>query len=115
MVKAVFMMKMKQGMSSEQFIQHYREHCQLTYSIIPGIKKYVRNIAVRFKNGEPAFDGISEIWFEDKESWKNAGRFENSEEGRVVKEDGDKFIDRANSIFILVDEEVVEPPDKLPK
>jgi uncharacterized protein (TIGR02118 family) len=110
MVKGIWMMKRKPDMTAEEFLTRYKQHGPLALRLIPGIKRYVQNYAASLSSrGEPRYDGITEIWFEDLDAWRKARDWEKTEAGRPVREDGEKFIDASRSAFVLVEESLVGP------
>jgi uncharacterized protein (TIGR02118 family) len=67
MVKAVFMMSRKPGLTITQFQEHWFDvHGQLV-ARIPGLRRYVQNHAVAEAYGvmPMTHDGFSELWFDD--------------------------------------------------
>lgn len=108
MIKAVVLIKRKQGVSQEAFREHYEEvHAPLALKHLPMIRRYVRNHVMPMPGTqEQAFDCLTELWFDDLEDVLRLAAFVQSEEGRVIREDEEKFIDRDKTLFCLVDERV---------
>jgi uncharacterized protein (TIGR02118 family) len=53
-------------------LRHWREkHAQLMLEI-PGVVRYVQSRAVEHLS--PGFDGVAELWFEDREAYEAATR-----------------------------------------
>ena len=66
LVKRVSFIKRKPGMSPEEFSQYWREvHGPLALAL-PGMRRYVQCHVVpsAYEKGEPAYDGVAQIWFE---------------------------------------------------
>lgn len=117
MVKLVFCCARKQGMTREAFqtrwldvhgplVRKLREH-------LPMMKRYVQshslpevvNEGLRASRGTaPAFDGITEVWFEDLESMGGDGGEAALAASRRLLEDEGEFIDFANSHVFLTEE-----------
>ena len=56
--------------------------------VMPGVIRYVQNHPVRLgTSGEPQVDGIVEVWFENRETWRAAAAFYDSDRGKVIRED----------------------------
>jgi uncharacterized protein (TIGR02118 family) len=109
MVKGIALLKRKPGLSVEEYRKHYEEsHAPLALSLFPTIRKYVRNyvtkIAFPADAPELDFDCITEQWFDDVEGFQammNAGA---GEAGRAIANDEKKFLDRARTVYLLVEE-----------
>ena len=118
MIKLVICLRRKQGMSVEDFNEHWREiHGPLVREVAPalGICRYVQNYAQQPGMLEPAiqtlgygglpYDGIAELWCESVESLGAAlVTDEGQAAGARVSEDGTHFIDLAASTAFIVEE-----------
>jgi uncharacterized protein (TIGR02118 family) len=110
MVKVITLMKRKQGLSAEEFSRYWeQEHGPLVVRMLPAVKKYIQNHAVRLsEGGEPQVDGVAEMWFENLQSWRVAAKFYQSEEGKVIRDDEDKFIERNHMVFLIAQEQEIK-------
>jgi uncharacterized protein (TIGR02118 family) len=110
MIKFISLMKKRNDLSLEAFLKYWHEqHGRFAY-MVPNLKRYVQNHAVRLPGGgEPPVDGIGEYWFEDLSSWQKSSEFYFSEAGKVIREDEEKFTER-NKLFGLVTEEKIIIP-----
>lgn len=110
MIKLIGLLKRKDGITQEEFSQYWEEkHVPLVVKLFPGMKRYVQNHPVKLPGGgEPKFDGIPELWFEDLQSFQAATKFWQSDEGKIIRDDEEKFIDRSKMIFIVVEEKVIK-------
>ncbi|MGQ0635555.1 MAG: EthD family reductase [Planctomycetaceae bacterium] len=71
MLKIVSLLNRKEGTSRDEFYHWARNtHPQLARQL-PGIRGYRMNVA-RLDEPEPAFDAISEMWFDDKAAFEAA-------------------------------------------
>ncbi|MFC1943955.1 EthD domain-containing protein [Chloroflexota bacterium] len=106
MIKAITLVKRKPGMSMEEFVKHYEEvHAPLGMRIFPKMKRYVRNhVLVPPGAEEPAFDCITEGWWESMDDVIAAMRFVRSNEGKVIRDDEEKFMDRGKMVSCIVEE-----------
>ena len=69
MVKAVFMVSRRPGLTVQEFQEHWAGAHGRLVSRIPGLRRYVQNHAVLEAYGLPTrpmtHDGFSELWFDD--------------------------------------------------
>ena len=70
MIKVTELITRRHGMSVEDFQDHWWNVHGPLVSTIPGLRRYVQSPTRPggYRAGEPAFDGIAEVWFDDKES-----------------------------------------------
>ncbi len=108
MIKTIAMITRKADISREDFVEHYEEvHAPLALKHLPMIKRYVRNHLVDIPGMEgPGFDCITELWMDSLEDVMKLVEFVQSEEGQVISNDEEKFLDREKTVFFLVDEKV---------
>jgi hypothetical protein len=117
MIKLVFCCRRKEGMSREEFqarwldvhgplVRKLREH-------LPMMKRYVQshtlsdavNEGLRASRGTgQAYDGITEVWFEDLASMGGDGGESALAASQRLLEDEGEFIDFANSNVFLTEE-----------
>jgi uncharacterized protein (TIGR02118 family) len=120
MVKLVFCLRRKPGMSREEFQRYWRDiHAPLVagHAAALGIQRYVQshtmttpvNAVLRASRGGPdEFDGVAELWWDSIDdlaagSSSDAGQAA----GAALLEDERKFIDLASSPLYLVEEHTV--------
>jgi uncharacterized protein (TIGR02118 family) len=117
MVKMVFCIQRRPGISAAEFSTYWREqHAPLfqQYAAVLGVTRYTQshrldvrlNAALRsVRSGPDGFDGVAEVWFE---SLEDLMRGLLSDEGRAAGaaliEDERHFIDHANSPIWVADE-----------
>src|SRR3989454_8056695 len=67
MVKAVSFFKRKAGMSVDAFQAYWRTAHPEVVVKLPGIRRYVQShtLPSAYRKGEPVYDGIAELWFDD--------------------------------------------------
>lgn len=106
MLKAVVLLKRKEGLTSEQFIDHYENrHVPLVREVLPTIGKYVRNyldtvsVSAGRQEGDaptPYFDVITEIWFDDQAAYDAfVAALSDPEVSGRLQEDEERFLDRS--------------------
>jgi uncharacterized protein (TIGR02118 family) len=93
----IILMRKKESMSGEEFADYLsRTHAPMA-SKMPGLRKYVVNVVQRPPGKEPDFHGVAELWFDDKETMKNAFA---SPEGRATQQDSEKFTSQRTTLFV---------------
>jgi uncharacterized protein (TIGR02118 family) len=81
MVKLVFTLHRKSGMSFEEFSRYWRNVHAPIGAALPGVRKYIQNHARATLDGSPLpHDGYSEMWFDDMESLQRAAHREHGED-----------------------------------
>ncbi len=109
MIKNIALAYRKPGMSVEEFRKYWREvHAPLCKRIIPGMRKYTQNYPLLLPGKEPDCDGIVEMWWDNLEAFQYFMKWVQSEAGRELREDGDKFLDMSKSRLWLVEEYIVK-------
>ncbi len=74
MLKQLSIFRKRQDLSQDAFRDYWRHRHPDVVTRLPGIRRYVQNHVVQTLRGEPAWDGIAEVWFNDIESMRaNAG------------------------------------------
>jgi uncharacterized protein (TIGR02118 family) len=95
--KLIILLVKKEAMTDEEFAQYLlTKHAPLAKKM-PGLKRYVVNVAMRPPNKEPEYNGIVELWFDDKESMKAAF---SSPEGKATQADTQMFASKMTTLFI---------------
>ena len=73
MIKVIFLVHRRPGLSREEFRRYWRETHAPIASKIPGLRKYTQHHAVSGPDGaEPAYDGFAEMWWDDAGSLQTA-------------------------------------------
>ena len=121
MIKLVFMVRRREGMTREEFQRYWREeHAQLVkrHAELLRIRRYVQTHArdtdldeaiAGSRGSEPRqYDGVAELWWDSIDDLVQAAT---SEQGQTAQhallEDERRFIDVANSPIWLGEEIVV--------
>jgi uncharacterized protein (TIGR02118 family) len=107
MVKAVSFFKRRAGMPVEEFQAYWlREHPAVVLRL-PGVRRYVQShtLLAGYRKGEPIYDGIAELWFDDT---KAMAALRGTKEMEAVTADEAVFIDRGTMGLILTDEHVIK-------
>ena len=95
----------------EEFSRYWTEkHAALALQLVPEIRRYVQNHAIKLDVGEePRFDGMAELWFDDLRDWQKFADFYRSNAGKVIRDDNEKFIDRSKMVLLVTEERVMKP------
>jgi uncharacterized protein (TIGR02118 family) len=109
-IKFAYLVKRVEGMSFEQFVEYHRDHHAPLFTSIPEAQRYVRRYTVSHPvpapgYPDPAYDGLTEIWFEN---WADHDAFFASDNYRtLVHPDEAKFIDMRSVSTMVTSETVV--------
>jgi len=95
--KLMILLNKKENMTDETFTEYWlTTHAPLAKRM-PGLRKYVVNVVKRPPNKEPEYNGVVELWFDDKESMRAAFA---STEGQAAQKDTEKFTSKITTIYI---------------
>ncbi len=110
MLKVILLLHRREGMSAEDFRRYWRESHSALLLQLPGLRRLVFNYAQSDETGgAPAYDGISEDWFESAEAMQLAFA---SPAGEAVAADAPNFLDVARVRMLVVEEEELEVPSR---
>lgn len=104
MVKSIFILKRKPGMSVEAFQEYWRTLHGPLAAKIPGIRRYVQchtRLSAYRAGSRPLYDGVAELWFDNTEAIRQSN---NSSEYAATRADEPNFIDVSKLTFILTKE-----------
>ena len=107
MVKAVSFFKRRSGMSVEAFQAYWLTRHPDVVVRLPGIRRYVQSHTLPggYRKGEPAYDGIAEIWFDDTGAMRALA---GTPAYAAVEADEARFIERATMGLIITEEHVIK-------
>jgi uncharacterized protein (TIGR02118 family) len=102
MVKVVYVMFKKEGMSREEFRSYWRDTHAPIAKEMSGLKEYVQNHAlVDAEGNEPPYDGFDELYFESQEAMEETLA---TREGQATLNDLPNFCDMGKTLGIAVEE-----------
>ena len=119
MIKLTFFIRRRPDWTADAFAAYWRDnHAPLIARHAPafGIRRYVQTHPVPPHDGSPPvdesgkYDGMAELWFASRrqlELWFRNTTPETAEAGREIRADERKFIDRANSPYLIGEEVIV--------
>jgi uncharacterized protein (TIGR02118 family) len=105
-VTVVTFVARRPGMAVAAFLAHWRTRHPDVVRRLPGIRRYVQShvVPAMYAKGEPAWDGIAEIWADDTDALRAMAA---SPAHAEVQADEARFLDRARTGFIVTEERVV--------
>ena len=107
MVKALSFFKRRSGMSVEAFQAYWRASHPEVVVKLPGIRRYVQShtLLAGYRKGEPVYDGIAEIWFDDTRAMRALA---GTATYAAVQADEAKFIERSTMGLIITEEHLIK-------
>jgi len=105
MIKVISAFKRKPGMGLDAFTSYWRTTHAEAVKKVPEIRKYVQSQTIEsgYRKGEPIYDGIAELWYEDTAAMHRAAA---TPEARAALADDEDFIDMKSFATILTEEVV---------
>lgn len=102
MIKVIYLIRRKPGMSVEDFHRYWREVHGAIAARIPGLRGYVQCHALTGE-GSPGtdYDGAAEVWFDDMEALQRAA---GTPEYAAAREDEARFIDLERTAIVFGEE-----------
>ncbi len=98
MVKAIYLIRRKPGMSAADFHRYWREVHGAIAARIPGMRRYVQCHAT---TDDTEYDGAAEAWFDDMDAVQRAVA---SPEYAAARADEARFIDLDRTTLIFTEE-----------
>lgn len=110
MLKVITLLKKKDNMTQEEFSRYWEEqHGPLVARVSPDVRRYVQNHLLRPpRDEEPQINGVAESWYDDLEAWRAAVDFYLSDDGKVIRDDQEKFIDDSEMVVLVCEEKVIK-------
>jgi EthD domain len=119
MIKLVYAIRRRADLSPEAFRKRWLEHAPLVARFAAAMRaeRYVQSHTLdspwnatlqASRGGEPAYDGITEVWWASEAAFAAAlATPEGQEAGRALLEDERAFIDLAASSLFLTEEHAI--------
>lgn len=113
MIKLVFLLKRRAGMSFDDFKKYYEtRHAVLGRKFLPTAVRYQRRFLqaygapAGYENPDDGYDCITEMWFTDRAALDAAMAGASTPDvAAILAEDEEKLFDRNKIRFYLVEEE----------
>lgn len=110
MIKVVAAFKRREGLSMEEFSRYYFEHHAALFrevtppEVLAGIPHYVQNHAVTLGAGDPPYDCVTEIGFDDLDALRRWNEWYFGPDGQVLHDDEDHFMDKASRVIVVTEQ-----------
>jgi uncharacterized protein (TIGR02118 family) len=106
MVKLIYCITKKPGMTDEEFFQYWRDIHGPIGARIPRLRKFVqsRRVSAPGETRRPDYDGVVELWFENMDALMAARK---SPEWKASGKDEVNFIDHNKVAYLVSEEHVV--------
>lgn len=107
MLKAVGYLKRRPGMPVEDFQRHWLEAYGPMIAKLPGLRRYVQSHTLinGYRKGEPIYDGVAELWFDDEAAYRAAGQSDAMAAAQAGRAD---FMDEASLGVVLTREHQIK-------
>ena len=108
MVKLIYCISKKAGLSVEEFQRYWRETHAPIAAAIPGLRRYVQSHVMPelYARQAPPYDGAAELWFDDLDAMRTAMQ---SPEVQAALEDEKQFIDHGRvASFVTIEKPVID-------
>jgi uncharacterized protein (TIGR02118 family) len=104
MAKVIFILQRKPGTTRDACLEYWEgeQHTSIVKTI-PGLTRWVQNHVISAP-GEPACDGVGELWFENDEAMQSAL---DSPTMAAAVEDAKNFLDMEKTGLVIVEEKTV--------
>ncbi len=107
MIKVVAVLCKRPDMSREEFVRYWREVHAPMAQRMEGVRRYVINpTREAFAMGEPPFDGVAELWFDDAAAARAAFA---SPAGVATTQDIQKFAQEDKLQVVIAEEMTIIP------
>jgi uncharacterized protein (TIGR02118 family) len=106
MIKVVYCISKKAGLTDEEFFRYWQEVHGPIGARIPRLRRLVqsRRVKVAGDKYEPDYDGVVELWFDSVEDLLAARQ---SEEWKASSEDEANFINHGKVAYMVAEERVI--------
>jgi uncharacterized protein (TIGR02118 family) len=102
--KMIGLMPRRPDMSPAEFREYWNTtHAAITAKV-PGLRSYVQNMCLPDENGDPPYDGVAVLGFDDDASMAKAL---GTPEWEAVLADVPKFVDQTRVVIMIGEDNVV--------
>jgi uncharacterized protein (TIGR02118 family) len=101
MIKVIIGLHRRSDMSPQQFREYFQTRHMPLLRKLPGLRRLSANFALPGPDGEPAYDGFGEDWFDSPEAMAAAFA---SPAGQAVMADAANFLDMSRLEIVMVEE-----------
>jgi len=112
MIKLVYCISKKAGLSDEEFFRYWRDVHGPIGAQIPGLRKLVQShrLAVPGDRRQPDYDGMAELWFDDAAALLAARQ---SPQWKASGDDERNFVDHSKVAYFVSQEHVIVDNGKI--
>jgi uncharacterized protein (TIGR02118 family) len=104
MKKMIGLMPRRPDMSPAEFREYWNTtHATITAKV-PGLRSYVQNMCLPDENGDPPYDGVAVLGWDDDESMAQSLA---TPEWEAVLDDVPKFVDTTRVVIMIGEDNVV--------
>ena len=104
MKKMIGLMPRRTDWSPEEFRKYWNTtHAEITAKV-PGLRSYVQNMCLPDENGDPPYDGVAVLAWDDGESMAQSLA---TPEWAAVLDDVPKFLDLDRVVIMIAEDNVV--------
>lgn len=106
MIKLVYCITKKAGLTDQQFFDYWKNTHGPIGSRIPGLRKLLQShrLIIPGDRRLPSYDGLAELWFDDAEALLAARK---SSEWKASHEDETNFIDHNKVAYFVTEEHII--------
>lgn len=99
MIKRITLIYRRDGMSEQEFREHWLKVHGPLAAATPGLRRYVQHHVIESRSRSNVLrpDGIAELWFDSEQDER---RFLDSELGRLQREDGRNFVGFSTTFLV---------------
>jgi uncharacterized protein (TIGR02118 family) len=102
--KMIGLLPRRPDMSPEEFRKYWNTtHAEITAKV-PGLRLYVQTMCLPAEDGDPPYDGVAALGWDDDESM---ARSLATPEWQAVMDDVPKFVDTTRAVIMVGEENVV--------
>lgn len=112
MIKLMVLLKRKAGLTREEFSRRWLESGSRAGKMLrPWLRGYIQDHAVGLEGaGEPAVDGLSELYLDDWQSLQAMSDYFLGDAARTLRDEEDQFLDTSATAVIPVDQKFMVKP-----
>lgn len=106
MVKLVYCITKKPGMTDEEFFRYWKDIHGPIGARIPGLRRLIQShrVAVVGDKYQPDYDGMAELWFDNVDALLKARQ---SQEWKASVEDEGNFVDHNRVAYLVTEEHTI--------
>ena len=105
MIKLIYCITKKPGLTNEEFFHYWRDVHGPIGARIPNLRRLIQSHRLQIPSDRPPdFDGVAELWFDELDALLAARK---SPEWKASTEDEANFIDPTRTAYVVSEEHVI--------